>query len=238
MCGEPSPGTKTSGVAARRRLQSSHRNPHNPSPVSGPHAHGHPLLRRSPPPRPRPGRRAARPATCRLLRPRFPEARGLAGELIERNWLTPYQANQLLQGRGASCCSAPTSCWSASARAAWAQVFKARNWKLGTVVALKLIRKEAGQPRRRAPLPPRDPRRRPARPSQHRPRHRRRRGGRHAPARHGVRPGRRPGQARQDRTGRCRWTRPATTAGRRRSACSTPPSAAWSIATSSRTTCC
>ena len=32
--------------------------------------------------------------------------------------------------------------------------------------------------------------------------------------------------------------RPATTSGRRRWACSTPTSAAWSTATSSRTTCC
>jgi hypothetical protein len=30
----------------------------------------------------------------------FPDPKALAGELIRRAWLTPYQANQLLQGRG------------------------------------------------------------------------------------------------------------------------------------------
>jgi len=34
------------------------------------------------------------------LQARFPDQRALAGELIRRGWLTPYQANQLLQGRG------------------------------------------------------------------------------------------------------------------------------------------
>ena len=48
---------------------------------------------------------------CRLLEPaqleelkaleaRFPEAEALVRELLERGWLTTYQANQLLQGKG------------------------------------------------------------------------------------------------------------------------------------------
>src|SRR5262245_42244694 len=36
----------------------------------------------------------------RTLATRFPDPKGLARELIQRGWLTPYQANQLLQGRG------------------------------------------------------------------------------------------------------------------------------------------
>src|SRR5260370_14644477 len=30
----------------------------------------------------------------------FPDPKALAGELIRRGWLTPYQANQLLQNKG------------------------------------------------------------------------------------------------------------------------------------------
>jgi serine/threonine protein kinase len=36
----------------------------------------------------------------RSLCGRFSDPRALAGELIQRGWLTPYQANLLLQGRG------------------------------------------------------------------------------------------------------------------------------------------
>src|SRR5262249_54505974 len=31
---------------------------------------------------------------------RFSDAKALAGELIQRGWLSPYQANQLLQDKG------------------------------------------------------------------------------------------------------------------------------------------
>ena len=37
----------------------------------------------------------------RALAARFPDPVALARELIQRNWLTPYQVNQLFQGRGA-----------------------------------------------------------------------------------------------------------------------------------------
>src|SRR5437868_5712069 len=40
------------------------------------------------------------------------------------------------------------------------------------------------------------------------------------------------------RAGRCRWRTPAPWPGRRHWGCSTPTSAAWSTATSSRATCC
>jgi hypothetical protein len=32
--------------------------------------------------------------------PRFADSRTLAGELIQRGWLTPYQVNQLFQEKG------------------------------------------------------------------------------------------------------------------------------------------
>jgi len=35
----------------------------------------------------------------RSLQPRFLDPKALAGELIRRGWLTPFQANQLLLGR-------------------------------------------------------------------------------------------------------------------------------------------
>jgi hypothetical protein len=37
---------------------------------------------------------------ARTLQARFPDPKSLARELMQRGWLTPYQANQLLQGKG------------------------------------------------------------------------------------------------------------------------------------------
>ena len=36
----------------------------------------------------------------RSLQARFPDPRALAKDLIQRGWLTPYQANLLLAGKG------------------------------------------------------------------------------------------------------------------------------------------
>ncbi len=73
---------------------------------------------------------------------RFPDSQALAGELIRRGWLTPYQANQLLQGRGQELLLGSYVLLERLGEGGMGQVFKARNWKLGKIVSLKLIRKE------------------------------------------------------------------------------------------------
>jgi WD40 repeat protein/tRNA A-37 threonylcarbamoyl transferase component Bud32 len=78
----------------------------------------------------------------RQLQVRFPDARGLARELLQRGWLTPLQANQLLQGRGADLILGPYIVLERLGEGGGGQVFKARHQKLGRAVALKLIRKE------------------------------------------------------------------------------------------------
>src|SRR5271166_3109548 len=78
----------------------------------------------------------------RQLLPRFPDPKALARELVRRGWLTPYQANQLFQGHGDELLLGSYVILDRLGEGGMGQVFKARNWKLGTVVALKLIRKD------------------------------------------------------------------------------------------------
>lgn len=72
----------------------------------------------------------------------FADARGLAGELVRRGWLTPYQVNQLFQGRGNQLVLGSFVLLERLGEGGMGQVFKARHRKLGRIVALKLIRKE------------------------------------------------------------------------------------------------
>lgn len=70
------------------------------------------------------------------------EPKALAGELIRRGWLTPFQANQLLQGKGQDLLLGSYVLMERLGEGGMGAVFKAKNWKLGRIVALKLIRKE------------------------------------------------------------------------------------------------
>jgi serine/threonine protein kinase len=79
----------------------------------------------------------------RTLLPRFRyDSRGLAAELLKRNWLTPFQINRLFVGRGSELLVGGHVLLERLGEGGMGQVFKARNWKLDRFVALKLIRKE------------------------------------------------------------------------------------------------
>jgi serine/threonine-protein kinase len=79
---------------------------------------------------------------ARDLVPRFADPKALARELVRRGWLTTYQANQLFQGRGDDLLLDSYVVLEKLGEGGMGAVFKARNWKLGQVVALKVIRKE------------------------------------------------------------------------------------------------
>jgi WD40 repeat protein/serine/threonine protein kinase len=92
--------------------------------------------------------RAARllePAALRqlpALQAQLPDPRALARELVKRAWLTPYQVNALFQGRGHELLLGSYVLLDRLGEGGMGAVYKARNWKLGKVVALKVICQE------------------------------------------------------------------------------------------------
>jgi serine/threonine-protein kinase len=73
---------------------------------------------------------------------RFTDPRALARDLLRRNWLTPFQVNQLFLGRGADLVLGPYVLLHRLGEGGMGQVFKARHVKLARPVALKVIRKD------------------------------------------------------------------------------------------------
>jgi serine/threonine-protein kinase len=72
----------------------------------------------------------------------FPAPRDLARELVQRSLLTPFQANQLLTGRGDELVVGPYVLLERIGQGGMGQVFKARHTLMHRLVALKLIRRE------------------------------------------------------------------------------------------------
>lgn len=73
------------------------------------------------------------------LQASFPDPRALAKELLNRDWLTAFQANQIFQGRGAGLAIGPYVLLGRLGQGGGGQVFKARQRRSGRVVALKRL---------------------------------------------------------------------------------------------------
>src|SRR6516162_2468493 len=79
---------------------------------------------------------------ARTLQQRFPDPRALTKELMQRGWLSAYQANHILQGKAADLQLGTYILIERLGEGGMGQVFKARHPKMGRTVALKLIRKD------------------------------------------------------------------------------------------------
>jgi serine/threonine-protein kinase len=77
----------------------------------------------------------------RELQPRFPDPPTLARELIRLGWLTPYQAQALLLGKGQSLVLGPYVVQAPLGEGGMGALFKAKHQLMRRVVALKVIRK-------------------------------------------------------------------------------------------------
>jgi serine/threonine protein kinase len=76
------------------------------------------------------------------IAPLFADPRHLARDLLTRNWLTPYQINQLFQGNGQELLLGPYRILQRLGEGGMGRVFKAAHRKLDRVVAVKVLHKE------------------------------------------------------------------------------------------------
>jgi serine/threonine protein kinase len=90
---------------------------------------------------------------CKLLEPAqqselekfyvsFSDPRALLRELLQREWITPYQANQVFQGAGRDLVLGPYIIMARIGDGLLGQVFKARHRRMNRLVSLKVIRAE------------------------------------------------------------------------------------------------
>lgn len=66
----------------------------------------------------------------------------LGRELVYRGWLTPFQVQWLAQGRGRELLLGSYVLLDQIGEGGMGQVFRCRNWKLGTIAAVKIIRRK------------------------------------------------------------------------------------------------
>jgi serine/threonine protein kinase len=76
------------------------------------------------------------------LQRRHADARALGREVVQRGWLTAYQINQLLQGRGTELVLGPYLILDKLGEGGTGQVYKARHRQSNRITALKLLRKD------------------------------------------------------------------------------------------------
>lgn len=73
---------------------------------------------------------------------KFSDPRALAKDLIQRGWLTAFQVNKLLQGKGQSLVLGQYVLLERLGQGGMGEVFKARHSSLDRIVALKVIRRD------------------------------------------------------------------------------------------------